>query len=89
MHFNNATSMKAAMDRVMGGAGFVNAPRCALGLLVDPDDENKRVLLGLKTNIGPMPQGLRMRLEMMDAGIDQRTASQSVRRTSHGTARPT
>jgi hypothetical protein len=73
MHFNKATSMKAAMDRVMGGAGFVNAPRCALGLLVDPDDENKRVLLGLKTNIGPMPQGLRMHLEMAGAGTDQRT----------------
>jgi hypothetical protein len=73
MHFNKATSMKAAVDRVMGGAGFVNAPRCALGLLVDPDDERKRMLLGLKTNIGPMPQGLRMHLEMVDAGIDQRT----------------
>lgn len=72
MHFNKAGSMKSAMDRVMGGAGFVNAPRCALGWLVDPDDEDKRLLLRLKTNMGD-PQGLRGHLALTDTTKDQRT----------------
>ena len=72
MHFNKAGSMKSAMDRVMGGAGFVNAPRCAMGWLVDPNDETKRLLLRLKTNMGD-PQGLRGHVATADVGKDKRT----------------
>ena len=72
MHFNKAGSMKSAMDRVMGGAGFVNAPRCAMGWMVDPEDEAKRLLLRLKTNMGE-PVGLRAHIATADAGKDERT----------------
>lgn len=67
MHFNKAATMKAAMDRVMGGAGFVNAPRCAMGFLVDDDDADKRDFVCLKTNMDP-PQGLQAHIETADAG---------------------
>lgn len=67
MHFNKAATMKAAMDRVMGGAGFVNAPRCAMGFLVDDDDPNKRDFVCLKTNMGP-PEGLQAHIELAPAG---------------------
>ena len=56
MHFNKAAN-KSAMDRVMGGAGFVNAPRCSLGWLTDPEDKSRRLLLPIKTNMH-VPQGL-------------------------------
>jgi hypothetical protein len=72
-HFNKSGAMKSAVDRVMGGAGFVNAPRCALGLIDDPEDKDKRLLLGLKSNLGPLPMGLEMHLELADAGQDHRT----------------
>lgn len=75
-HFNKSNAMRAAVDRVMGGAGFVNAPRCALGLIDDPEDPEKgRLLLGLKTNLGEMPKGLKMHLELVDAGTDHRNGS--------------
>jgi hypothetical protein len=75
--------MKAAMDRVMGGAGFVNAPRCALGLLVDPEDDDKRLLLGLKSNIGKLPQGLQLHLALADAGYDTRNGKRTLIRATH------
>ena len=72
MHFNKAASMKSAMDRVMGGAGFVNAPRCAMGWLVDNDDPEKRDFVCLKTNMGT-PEGLLAHLDLASAGKDHRT----------------
>jgi len=82
-HFNKATSMASAINRVMGGAAFVNAPRCAMGILGDPDDDKARLVLGLKTNIGGLPQGLRYTLETVDAGWDRRTDPPKVIRATH------
>src|SRR6185369_1172095 len=62
-HFNKATSTVGAMNRVMGGAGFVNAPRAAFAVMQDPEDGDRRLLLHLKNNLSPPAQGLRFHLE--------------------------
>jgi hypothetical protein len=69
MHFNKSSGVDA-VNRVMGGAGFVNAPRCAVGVLRDPDDDDVRLFLGLKSNIGRLPQGLKFKFGSKVVGID-------------------
>ena len=73
-HFNKAGQMRAAVDRVMGSAAFVNAPRCAMAFMEHPQDNTKRLFVGLKSNIGDKPGGLIARLEKVHTGlIDART----------------
>ena len=74
-HFNKATSTVNAMNRVMGGAGFVNAPRAAFAIMEDPDNGEGRLLLHLKNNLSPPAQGLRFHVEQVDAGVDGRDNS--------------
>jgi hypothetical protein len=73
-HFNKGNSAVSAMNRVMGGAAFVNAPRAAEAILQDPESEDHRLLLHLKTNLGAVPQGLRFHLELVDCGLDSKGA---------------
>lgn len=74
-HFNKATSTVGAMNRVMGGAGFVNAPRAAFAVMQDPENIDSRLLLHLKNNLSPPAQGLRFHLEQMTAEVDKRNNS--------------
>lgn len=74
-HFNKATSTVNAMNRVMGGAGFVNAPRAAFAIMEDPENGEGRLLLHLKNNLSPPAQGLRFHVEQVDAGVDERDNS--------------
>ena len=67
-HFNKGRDAKAAADRVMGGAAFVNAPRCALGFYVDPENADARLLLPIKTNLSRPPAGLRCHVEETEIG---------------------
>jgi putative DNA primase/helicase len=73
-HFNKGQADKGikAVHRVMGGAAFTTAPRAAFGVIEDPDDESRRLLLHLKTNIGPKPQGLAYRFGQSKVGVDDR-----------------
>ena len=70
-HFNKGNAAVSAMNRVMGSAAFVNAPRAAQAILQDPESENHRLLLHLKTNMGPPPTGLRFHLEEVNCGEDE------------------
>lgn len=74
-HFNKATSTVNAMNRVMGGAGFVNAPRAAFAIMEDPENNEGRLLLHLKNNLSQPAQGLRFRIEQVSAGVDVRDNS--------------
>ena len=62
-----------AINRVMGGVGFTTAPRAAFAVVQDPNDPGRRLLLHLKNNIGPEPQGLAFRLQQRAIGADERT----------------
>jgi RecA-family ATPase len=62
-HFNKGGSDKGikAVHRVMGSAAFTNAPRAAFAVIKDPDDEDRTLVLHLKTNIGSKQPGLAFR----------------------------
>jgi hypothetical protein len=53
----NRNANAAAVHRVMGSAGYVNAVRMAFIVAPDKDDENKRLFLPLKANIAKKPVG--------------------------------
>jgi hypothetical protein len=74
-HFNKGAADKGfkAVHRVMGGGAFVHAPRVAFAVVQDPDDENRRLLLHLKNNLGPKPQGLAYVVTSRVVGADDRT----------------
>jgi hypothetical protein len=76
-HFNKGGAEKGikAMHRVMGGTAFTAAPRAAFAIIQAPDDENRRLLLHLKNNLGPKPQGLAYRLTERVVGTDERTGA--------------
>jgi hypothetical protein len=69
-HFNKNASAKA-VNRVMESAAFVNAPRASFAVLPDDEDESKRLLLCLKTNMGKQPLGLRFYVEAAPGGFDK------------------
>jgi hypothetical protein len=51
-----------AVHRVSGSAGYVNSVRAAFVVAPDKDDEQKKLLLPLKFNIGPKPIGIAFRM---------------------------
>ena len=53
---------RAALHRPGGSIAFVAAARIGLCLAADPDDAERRVLAGLKSNLGPLPPSLAFRL---------------------------
>ena len=53
---------RAALHRPSGSIAFVAAARIVLCLAADPDDGERRVLAGLKSNLGPLPPSLAFRL---------------------------
>ncbi len=64
-HLNkNATG--SALYRVGGSIGNTGAARSVLLVAADPDDEDGRVLAGVKSNLSVLPQSLEFELERRD-----------------------
>jgi hypothetical protein len=64
-HLNKGTNTKAAY-RVAGSAAYVSGVRLAYMLDVDPDDESRRLLLPIKTNLnGAEKSAMAFRLHML------------------------
>ena len=57
-----------AIFRFVGSIAFVGAARTGFCVVHDPDDKNRRLVLPVKTNIGPEAEGLAYTLEQVLAG---------------------
>lgn len=53
----------AAIHRGMGSLAFAAAPRAVWGVVADPDDKDRRLLLSVKQNLAPAAGGLAYRIE--------------------------
>ncbi len=60
------------IHRFIGSIAFVGAPRMAFALVEDPEDGNRerRLLLGVKNNLAPEPQGLACKVRQTIVGDD-------------------
>jgi hypothetical protein len=63
-HFVKGVTLKA-VHKVGGSAGYVNAVRAAYVLLPSKEDEDVKVFLPIKFNIGTKPEGLAFRTEAL------------------------
>lgn len=66
-HLNKGTNIKA-VARVGGSVGYVNAVRSALLVAPDPEDDTRKFLLPMKSNLSRRPTGLSYRLRDLDQG---------------------
>jgi len=53
MHWNKAPTT-TALDRILGSRAFTAAARAVLGVGIDPSDPDARVVVLVKSNLGPM-----------------------------------
>lgn len=60
-HFSKASAGNAN-SRVIGSVAFVNFARAAFIVTVDPEDDNRRLFLPSKTNLGKRREGLAFRI---------------------------
>ncbi|MBN8596136.1 MAG: AAA family ATPase [Planctomycetes bacterium] len=60
-HLNKSASANA-LHRMTGSIGFVGAARTGYIVVRDPDDEQRRLFLCVKSNIGPEANGLGFRI---------------------------
>lgn len=61
----NKSSHQAGQYRPMGSLAFTAVSRAVWGLVRDPQDRERRLLLPVKLNLGPTPTGLAFRTEGM------------------------
>jgi hypothetical protein len=66
-HLNRNTAVKA-VNRVMGSAGYVNTVRAAFLVAPDPDDEDRRLFLPMKSNLSPSRAGFAFRPQALPEG---------------------
>jgi hypothetical protein len=64
-HFSKGATAKT-VHKVSGGVGYVNAVRAAFVAVPDPEDQDRRLFLPLKFNLGPRPSGLAYRTQALD-----------------------
>jgi hypothetical protein len=57
-----------AIYRFVGSIAFVGAARTGFAVVKDPDDDARRLVLPVKSNVGAMPSGLAYRLEQVVVG---------------------
>lgn len=60
---NNKNGAQEALFRVIGSIGFVAASRAAFTVIKDPDNEDRRLFLPIKNNIGNDKTGLAFAIE--------------------------
>lgn len=66
----NKSSGREPIYRGGGSIGIVGAGRSALLVAADPDDEGRRVLAAMKSNLGPLPDAMAYRLVTADGAYD-------------------
>lgn len=82
-HLNKSTG-RDPLYRGGGSIGIVGAGRVALLVAADPDDEERRVLAGMKSNLGPLPEALAYRLVSAgDYGVARVQWEGAVEHTAH------
>jgi hypothetical protein len=64
----NKSGGSQSIYRGGGSIGIIGAARCAFLVAKDPDDENKRVLAGIKNNWAPMPTSMSFHIEGVGNG---------------------
>ena len=66
-HFSKGSGT-SANHRIIGSIAFVAAARAAFIVSRDPDDQNRRLFVPSKNNLGPDREGLAFRIETRDVG---------------------
>jgi putative DNA primase/helicase len=66
-HFSKGAGT-SANNRIIGSIAFVAAARAAFIVSRDPDDENRRLFVPSKNNLGPDREGLGFRIETREVG---------------------
>src|SRR3989338_1419166 len=62
----NKTSSSNSIYRGGGSIGIIGAARSALLIAKDPENENRRILAGIKSNLAPLPSSLSYMIENID-----------------------
>jgi putative DNA primase/helicase len=65
-HFNKGEG--SAINKVIGSIAFVAAARAAFMVAADPDDESRRLFVGMKNNIGRTAGALAFRVAQIGVG---------------------
>ena len=64
-HFNKpGEKVSSAVHRVMGSLGFVAAARSVYAIVRDPGDQDKKLVLPIKNNLGPDTEGFRFQIKV-------------------------
>ena len=70
-HFSKGTAGQNAVYRVMGSLAWSAAARSVIGVVKDPDDKRRRIVLPVKSNIADDQSGLAYRIGETEDHIAQ------------------